>query len=166
MKPRSPEASRTLKYELVLPPHTNAQGTAFGGTIMSWIDIAGAIACQRHSLGEVVTASMDRIDFVAPVRLGDILRIEALVTCVGDTSMEAGVTVAVENDETGAQTRAAQAFVTFVAVDDDGNPRDVPTLKLETDEQEQRFNDGLERKRERLAKLEESRKIDIGEGPQ
>lgn len=164
MKTRSPETSRTLKYELVLPSHTNALGTAFGGTIMSWIDIAGAIACQRYALGAVVTASMDRIDFVAPVKLGDILRIEALVTSVGSSSMEVGVTVDVENDETGVRTRAAQAFVTFVAVDKDGHARKAPQLALNTDAERARYEAGKNRKAQRLANASESETIDIGPG--
>lgn len=164
MKKRSPESSRTIKYELVLPSHTNAIGTAFGGRIMSWIDIAGAITSQRYSFGQVVTASMDRIDFVAPVKLGDILRIEALVTSVGSSSMEVGVTVDIENDETGVRTRAAQAFVTFVAVDANGRPRKAPEPDLLTEKERQRQEDGERRRAQRLANAEESETIDISPG--
>ena len=148
--PRPPEASVTVMHEIVLPSHTNALGTAFGGTIMSWIDVCGAITAQRHCRGDVVTASIDRIDFLAPVRLGDIVRLTGRICWAGRTSVETEVEVEVEHPSTGEVERTGRAFITFVAVDADGRPRLVPELALTTDDARLRYQQGAERRARRL----------------
>ncbi|QDK39717.1 acyl-CoA thioesterase [Bdellovibrio sp. NC01] len=137
--------------ELVLPSHTNALGTVFGGTIMSWIDIAAAIAAQRHSNKEVVTASIDRLDFVAPVYKGWVVNLHASVNYTSRTSMEVGVRVEAENPKTGEMFHTASAYTTFVALGSNGKPVEIPELILETDDQKRRFADAKKRREDRLA---------------
>src|ERR1700733_2678166 len=99
--PRPCSASQVIMTELVLPQHTNALGSVFGGVIMSWIDICGAIASQRHSRAQVVTASVDALQFVAPVYKGWTVNLKASINSTGKTSMEVGVRVDAENPATG-----------------------------------------------------------------
>src|SRR6185312_1113995 len=108
-------ASKVVMTELVLPSHTNALGTIFGGVIMSWIDIAAAIASQRHSGREVVTASLDTLSFIAPVKKGWVVNLKASVNFVSRTSMEIGVRVEAEDPKTGELFHTASAYTTFVA---------------------------------------------------
>lgn len=149
--PRSADDSEIVMHELVLPSHTNALDTAFGGTIMSWVDICGAICAQRHTSGIVVTASIDQLDFIAPVRRGDTVRLTARVTYVGRTSLEVRVIVDVLNNFTATEQRAGVAFVTYVAVDDNRKSRPVPPLQLNTAKDKQRFEAGKARRDHRLA---------------
>jgi acyl-CoA hydrolase len=131
-------ASQVVMTELVLPSHTNALGTIFGGVIMSWIDIAAAIASQRHSGREVVTASLDTLSFIAPVKKGWVVNLKASVNFVSRTSMEIGVRVDAEDPKTGEIFHTASAYTTFVALGADGKPTTVPPLILETDEEKRR----------------------------
>lgn len=149
--PRDPADSEIVMHELVLPSHTNALDTAFGGTIMSWVDICGAICAQRHTSGIVVTASIDQLDFLAPVRRGDTVRLTARVTYVGRTSLEVRVIVDVLNNFQATEERAGVAFVTYVGVDDDRNARPVPPLQLNNEKDKERFEAGKARREHRLA---------------
>lgn len=151
LKPRCPADSETVMHELILPTHTNALGTAFGGTIMSWVDICAAICAQRHSSGIVVTASIDQLDFIAPVRLGDIVRLTARVSYVGSTSIEVRVLVHVLNNAYTEEQRAGTAYVTFVAVADGNRRRRVPPLDLTNARDRRRFEAGKQRREHRLA---------------
>lgn len=148
---QSPADSEIVMHELVLPSHTNALDTAFGGTIMSWVDVCGAICAQRHTRGIVVTASIDQLDFLAPVRRGDTVRLTARVTYVGTTSLEVRVIVDVLNNFEGTEERAGVAYLTYVAVNDDRAPRAVPELILDNERDIQRFNAGKARREHRLA---------------
>ncbi len=143
--------SEVIMTELVLPSHTNSLKSIFGGVIMSWIDIAGAISAQRHSQSSVVTASIDALNFEAPVYEGWVVNLKAKVNYVGKTSMEVGVRVDAENPRTGQIFKTAKAYLTFVAIDPQGKPRAVPELELETDEDQRRFAQGKIRKERRLA---------------
>jgi len=143
-------ASRVIMTQLVLPTHTNSLGSVFGGTIMSWIDIAAAIAAQRHSNLEVVTASIDELDFVAPVYKGWVVNLKASVNFVSKTSMEIGVRVDAENPKTGETFHTASAYLTFVALNSMGKPTMVPDLILETDEERRRNQHGKYRREERM----------------
>lgn len=134
-KPAS--ASRTEKTEIVLPQHANAIGTAFGGTIMSWVDIAAAVTAQRHCGRVAVTASLDRLDFLAPIRTGDVVCLYARMNAAFRSSMEVEVTVERE-DLSGARVLCARSILTFVNIGDDGRPAPVPKLLLETDEERDR----------------------------
>lgn len=149
--------SRVVTTHLVLPSHTNSLGSIFGGTVMSWIDIAAAIAAQRHSSGEVVTASVDHISFIAPVYKGWVVNIKASVNFVSRTSMEVGVRVDAENPRTGERFHTASSYLTFVAIDPQGKPRPVPKLKLETSEEQRRFSAAQRRRELRLKHREQDR---------
>jgi acyl-CoA hydrolase len=144
-------ASKVVMTELVLPSHTNALGTIFGGVIMSWIDIAAAIASQRHSGREVVTASLDTLSFIAPVKKGWVVNLKASVNYVSRTSMEIGVRVEAEDPKTGELFHTASAYTTFVALGANGQPTEVPSLILETDEEKRRNMAGKKRREYRLA---------------
>ncbi|HEX7673841.1 MAG TPA: acyl-CoA thioesterase [Bdellovibrio sp.] len=143
-------ASQVVMTELVLPSHTNALGSVFGGTIMSWIDIAAAIAAQRHSNKEVVTASIDRLDFVAPVYKGWVVNLHASVNFVSKTSMEVGVRVDAENPKTGETFHTASAYTTFVALGSNGKPTEIPGLLLETEDEKRRYEEAQVRRAGRL----------------
>jgi len=135
---------------LVLPQDTNALGTIFGGRIMEWIDIAAAIVATRYCRRVAVTASMDALDFISPVKLGDIVLLKASVNFVHKTSMEVGVRVEAEDPRTGARRHTSSAFLTFVALDDAGRPTVVPELSPKTPEEKRRFEDGKKRREDRL----------------
>lgn len=143
-------ASQVVMTELVLPSHTNAFGSIFGGVIMSWIDIAGAIAAQRHSNLDVVTASLDDLSFIAPVFKGWVVNLKASVNFVSRTSMEVGVRVDAENPRTGEVFHTASAYLTFVALGKDGKPTEVPRLALQTESDQRRFSEALRRRELRL----------------
>ena len=136
--------------EMVLPSHTNALGSAFGGTIMSWIDICGAIAAQRHAQMPVVTASIDYLQFVKPVFTGWIVNLKASVNYVGKTSMEVGVRVDAENPRTGETFHTASAYLSFVALDSNKKPIQVSPLVVETDSEKRRNADAVKRRAARL----------------
>jgi acyl-CoA hydrolase len=142
--------SQVIMTQLVLPSHTNALDTVFGGTVMSWIDIAAAIAAQRHSNKDVVTASIDRLDFIAPVFKGWVVNLKASVNYASKTSMEVGVRVDAENPKTGEIFHTASAYTTFVALGSNGKPSEVPDLILETEVEKRRFQDGLKRRQDRV----------------
>jgi acyl-CoA hydrolase len=141
--------------EIVLPSHANALGTIFGGRIMSWIDIAGAIAAGRHARRIVVTASIDALHFVAPVKVGHVVHIRASVNYAGKTSMEVGVRVDAENQLTGSMSHTATAYLTFVALDDNGRPTAVPPLHPETPEEKRRCEQAAKRRKARVQLAEE-----------
>jgi acyl-CoA hydrolase len=147
---KTPRASRVETAQLVLPGLTNTHGTIFGGILMQWIDIAAGIASARHSRGAVVTASMDRLHFLSPVQLGEIVILQAQVNFAGKTSMEVGVRVFAENQVTFERRQTTRAYLTFVAVDDAGRPRAVAPLVCETAEDERRFKDAAKRRAVRL----------------
>lgn len=136
--------------QLVLPSHINAMGSIFGGTIMSWIDICAAIAAQRHSNKQVVTASIDGLNFVAPVYVGWVVNLKASVNFTARTSMEVGVRVDAENPQTGEWFHTASAYTTFVALDSRSKPTLVPGLRLETDDEKRRFEAAKHRRELRL----------------
>lgn len=143
--------------QLVLPGDTNALGSIFGGTIMSWIDIAGAIASQRHCNKDVVTASIDQLSFVAPVYKGWVVNLKASVNFVAKTSMEVGVRVDAENPKTGESFHTVSAYLTFVALGSNGKPAPAPALILETEEDKRRAAAALRRRENRIAQ----RKIEL-----
>jgi acyl-CoA hydrolase len=147
---KTPRASRVETTQLVLPGLTNTHGTIFGGILMQWIDIAAGIASARHSGGAVVTASMDRLHFLSPVQLGEIVILQAQVNFAGRTSMEVGVRVFAENQNTFKRRQTTRAYLTFVAVDDQGRPRAVPPLISETAQERRRFKEAQRRRTVRL----------------
>ena len=118
--------------------------------MMQWIDIAGGIAASRHADGLVVTASMDRLHFLGPVRLGEVVVLQAQVNFAAHTSMEVGVRVFAESRPSTGRRQTTRAYLTFVAVDEEGRPRPVPPLKLETAVDRRRFAEGRRRRAVRL----------------
>lgn len=150
-KSKSVAFSQVIMTQLVLPVNTNALDTVFGGQVMAWIDIVAAIAAQRHSGTEVVTASIDSLSFEAPIKKGWVANLKASVNFVSRTSMEIGVRVDAENPKTGELFRTTSAYLTFVAIGDDGHPIEVPGLILETEDQKRRFAAASHRRELRLA---------------
>lgn len=150
LQPKRASLSEVIMTELVLPSHTNSFGSTFGGVIMSWIDIAGAISAQRHSNRNVVTASIDRLSFVAPVRVGWVVNLRASVNFVSRTSMEVGVRVDAENPVTGEQFHTASAYLTFVSLDAHGKPVVTAGILPETEDQKRRYDAAKIRRQRRL----------------
>lgn len=147
MHTKKPQDSLVTMSELVLPNDTNTLGNLMGGRLMYWMDIAGAIAAQKHCNCPVVTASVDNISFASPVKLGNVLSIESKVTRSFNSSME--VYLRVWGEDIAAQYKylSNEAYMTFVALDPNGKPRRVPELVPET-ESEQKIYDGALRRRQ------------------
>lgn len=158
-KPRVPQPvegkpvsfSRAEMVEVVLPNDANPLGNILGGRVMHLMDIAAAIAAHRHSNSYVVTASVDYVDFRNPIRVGDLIILKSSVNRVFHTSMEVGVKVFSENVLTGERKHTSSAYLTFVALDDHGQPRAVPALILETTDDRRRFEEAAARRKIRLA---------------
>lgn len=150
--PRAPRASITEMTELVLPQHANAVGTVFGGQVMAWMDICGAIAAKRHCGRTAVTAVVDELVFHAPMHVGDVVRLEARVNAAFNSSVEVEVQVQVENTETLERTRCVAAYMIFVAISDEGKTCGVPGLLCESDEDVRREKEARARREERLAR--------------
>lgn len=149
--PRSFEHSVTTMTEHVLPSHANALGTVFGGTIMSWIDVCAAICAQRHAQKLVVTAFVDDLVFEGPVRVGEVVKLQARVNATFRTSMELEVIVEGENPIAGNTWPCVRAMLTFVAIDETTRkPVPVPPLLLDTEDAQRRQKLGEERRAHRL----------------
>ena len=142
---KTPNESAVEMREMVMPHHTNPQNTVFGGTVMSWIDIAAAMVAARHCGRPVVTAHIDDIDFIAPIKVGYHVLIQASLNYVGRTSMIVGVKVTSENPYTGESRTTTKAYLTFVALDDLGKPVVVPTLEPQTEDEKRRFENAKKR---------------------
>lgn len=137
--------------QIVMPTHTNgAADVLFGGVMMQWIDVCAGVAAMRHAGGRVVTASIDRVDFIHPVHIGDVVILQAHVNFTGRTSMEVGCRVETEDMATRTRRYTTKAYLTFVAVDAHGGPRPVPPLVLETGDDRRRFADAQKRRADRL----------------
>ncbi len=129
-----------------MPQHANPYNTAFGGAIMSWIDMAAAMVAEKHTRSEVVTVKIDEISFKAPIKVGYHVLIKASLNYVGKTSMEIGVRVDAENPHTGDFFHATTAYLTFVSLDKDGRPKVVPEIELKSEDEKRRFENALKRK--------------------
>lgn len=136
--------------ELVLPHHTNQLGNLLGGQLMHWIDICAALASSKHSQRVCVTASVDKIDFHHPIKLGNVVTLTAAVNRVFNTSMEVGVKVFTENYIEGKRYHTNSAYLTFVSVDNDVKPVKAFDIIPETDEEKRRHKEALERREARL----------------
>ena len=143
--------SRVIMAQVMNPESANPAGNVHGGDIMKLIDTAGGVAATRHARAYVVTASIDRLDFHHPVFVGDFLTLKASVNYVGKTSMEVGVRVEAENPITGEKRHTGSAYLTFVALDQNMRPIQLPPLILETEEDKHRNQEAAERKQMRLA---------------
>jgi acyl-CoA hydrolase len=148
---RTVASTQSEMTEIILPNDTNILGNLLGGRLMHFIDLTGAMAAFRHSRTYVVTAAMDHIDFIQPVRLGDLVTLKSSVNRAFTTSMEVGVKVWAENTQTGNQLHVASAYLVFVAVDKEGHRLRVPQLILETPNEIRRHSDALLRREHREA---------------
>lgn len=137
--------------EFCLPNDTNMLGNMLGGHVMHLVDLCGAIAGTRHARGIVVTASVDQMTFLHPVRIGELVRLRSQVNRVFRTSMEVGVKVWVENLHTGEMRHTSSAYVTFVALDKDGNRVALPPVIPETEEDNRRHEEAAQRRAYRLS---------------
>ena len=145
-------ASRVTISQLMHPEHANLLGNVHGGWIMKLVDEAGALACMRHAQRKVVTVAIDSMTFREPIRIGDLIILNAEVTYTGRTSMEAEVQVLAENPITGERTHTNTAYLVYVALDDEGNPTPIQPLKAETADEKRKMTDALERQERRLHK--------------
>jgi acyl-CoA hydrolase len=155
MEARAADESAVIMTELVLPNDANALGNCMGGRVMHLIDIAAAIAARRHARLTCVTAAIDEIVFHHPVPVGSVLVLHASVNLAGKTSMEVGVRVEMESAAAGQRSHCASAYLTFVALDENGRPAPVPPLVTKTKEQQRRQREAAERRARRLARLKE-----------
>lgn len=159
LTPRPVRESQSEMSEVVLPNDTNPLGALLGGRLMHWIDVAGALAAHRHAKSYVVTASIDHMDFLTPVHVGDLVILRSTVNRAFNTSMEIGVKAFVENYITGERRVVSTAYLTFVAVDRHGRRRSVPQVIPETDEEKRRYEDAGRRREHR--NVERARKTSV-----
>ena len=151
LNPRPVSDSQSEMNELVLPNDANPLNALLGGRLMHWIDLAGALAAHRHSRSYIVTASVDHMDFIHPVRITQLVRLRASVNRAFRTSMEVGVKVWVEDLISGAERHVSSAYLTFVAVDKAGRGVPVPPIVAETEEEKRRYEEAGARREYRLS---------------
>ena len=158
VKGKTPSESAVETRYLIMPQHANPHGTAFGGVIMSWIDIVAGMAAQRHTGCEAVTACIDSLSFKEPIRIGDHVTLRASVNYVSHTSMEVGVQVTRENPYDGLQSIATTAHLTFVALDENKKPTPVPPIIPESPEEKKRYKNAELRVKARKELLKQMQK--------
>ncbi len=149
--PKKTQASRVTLSQLMHPEHANLLGNVHGGWIMKLVDEAGALACMRHAQKKVVTVAIDSMTFRQPIRIGDLIILNAELTYTGKTSMEVEVKVLAENPVTGEQTHTNTAYLVYVALDDEGHPTNVPALITETEEEKVGMAQAKKRQAYRIA---------------
>ena len=159
LTPKRASESATEMVQVVLPNDANPLGFILGGTVMHLIDIAGAIACHRHTRTLLVTAAVDDLQFLHPIKVGDLIILKSHVTCVFTTSLEVQVDVFSEETLTGKRQMTSTAFLTFVAIARDGQRIHVPPLVVETEEEKRVCEEAQRRRAERLRRKEQARKV-------
>jgi acyl-CoA hydrolase len=164
LTPKRAADSATEMVQVVLPNDANPLGFILGGTVMHLIDIAGAIACHRHTRSLLVTAAVDNLQFLHSIRVGDLIILQSRVTCVFTTSLEVQVDVHSEETLTGRRRLTSRAFLTFVAIDKDGGRVRIPPLVVETDEERRVCDEARARRAERLSRKVESEGRKAGTG--
>jgi acyl-CoA hydrolase len=157
LTPRPVRESQSEMVEIVLPNDANPLGALLGGRLMHWLDLAAALAAHRHARAYVVTASIDHLDFLVPVHVGDLVLLRSSVNRAFNTSMEVGVQVLVENYIAGTRSHVSSAYLTFVAVDRHGRHLPVPPVIPETEEEKRRYEDALRRRE--MRETERQRKV-------
>ena len=162
MQPKPSSESATQMVQVVLPNDANPLGFILGGTVMHLIDIAGAIACHRHSRSRVVTAAVDDLVFLHPIKVGDLILLEARVTCTFTTTMEVQVDVFSEEALTGIRLLTSRAFLTFVAIDSEGGRVQVPQLLVDTPEAQRVCEQARARRKQRLRRRAEQAEGSLG----
>ena len=150
VKPKRWQDSASETVQVVLPNDSNPLGFILGGTVMHLIDITGAIACHRHTNTLALTAGVDSLDFIHPIKVGDLIILKSRVNCAFTTSLEVEVEVFSEEIQTGLRKLTSRAYLTFVSLDKDGRPTKVPPLLADTPDDEERCRAAHERRAERL----------------
>ena len=150
VNPKRWQDSTAETVQVVLPNDSNPLGFILGGTVMHLIDITGAIACHRHTNTLALTAGVDGLEFIHPIKVGDLILLKSRVTCVFSTSLEVEVEVFSEEIETGTRKLTSRAYLTFVSIDKHGKAQKVPPLLAETPDDEQRVRQAHERRADRL----------------
>jgi acyl-CoA hydrolase len=159
----TPAETRCVMTQIVMPMHTNGvSGVLFGGVMMQWIDVCAGVAAMRHARGAVLTASIDRLDFLSPVRVGEIVVLQAQVNFIARTSMEVGCRVETEDMRTQSRRYVTKAYLTFVAIDEAGRPRAIDRLALDTDEDRRREREAATRRADRLRAAGRGREVPGG----
>ncbi len=145
MNSKTIKNSNVIMHELVLPNDTNVLGNVHGGRVMCLMDICAAMSAYKHARMPVVTASVDRLDFLAPAKKGDILKLQSSVNYAHKTSMEIGVRIDAEDPFTGEVKHTATAYLTFVAIDDNNKPTEIPKIIPESDDENRRYERAMKR---------------------
>jgi len=151
IKRKKPSESAMMTARLMMPTDANVLGNVFGGAIMRYMDEAAAIVAWRHAGRNVVTASIDRMNFFAPVYVGDLLILKASVNYVGTTSMEIGIRIEAQDPSTRKGVHAGSCYLTYVALDEKGKPTPIPPLVVTTSTEKRRFNEAAARRKLREA---------------
>ncbi len=153
MNPVPASNSKVHMQEMILPNDSNVLGNVLGGKVMHLMDLCAAMSALKHCRNQVVTASVDNLDFLAPSKIGDFLILKSSVNYCGTTSMEVGVRIDTENRKTGKLKHTASAYLTFVAIDENGKTIKVPQVDAQSEEEQRRFKEGQKRYKERKLKL-------------
>ena len=151
---KRPAQSVAVLSQVMTPQHASHYGNVHGGVIVKLVDEVAYVAASRHARCNVVTASIDSLDFKNPVHIGDVLTLRAQLTLVGKTSMEIEVYVETERVKTGETVPVATAYLTMVALDEKSNPTSVPQLILETEKERTKYREAQERRERRLRRLQ------------
>jgi acyl-CoA hydrolase len=160
MQGRHPEESEAVMSELMMPQHANIMGNVFGGVILALVDRVAAVCAIRHARRQCVTVSVDKVDFKEPIHVGELITAYARVNFAGRTSMEVGVKIVAENVLTGEKRHTNSCYVTYVALDDNGQPTAVPPIEPQTEEEKQRYDRAAQRRASRVM----DRRYDQGRG--
>ena len=147
--------SYVIMHELILPNDTNNLGNVFGGKVMQYMDLCAAMSAYKFARTAVVTASVDRLDFLAPATVGDMLILKSSVNYTHKTSMEIGVRIDAENVKSGKRRHTASAYLTFVSLDEDGKPQKISDIIPESKDEKRRYQEGKERHAQRIKRLKE-----------
>ena len=158
MKKKTVKNTHVIMHELILPNDTNLLGNVLGGRVMHLMDMCAAMSAYKHARTAVVTASVDRLDFLAPAKMGEIMILKSSVNYTGKSSMEVGVRIESENPKTGDMYHTSSAYLTFVSLNGKEKPQRVDNIKPEDDIEIRRFNEGKIRHEERKQRLRKDRK--------
>ena len=158
MKKKTVKNTHVIMHELILPNDTNLLGNVLGGRVMHLMDMCAAMSAYKHARTAVVTASVDRLDFLAPAKMGEIMILKSSVNYTGKSSMEVGVRIESENPKTGDIYHTSSAYLTFVSLNENGKPKRVDNINPENDTEIRRFNEGKVRHEERKERLRKDRK--------
>ena len=158
MKKKTVKNTHVIMHELILPNDTNLLGNVLGGRVMHLMDMCAAMSAYKHARTAVVTASVDRLDFLAPAKMGEIMILKSSVNYTGISSMEVGIRIESENPKTGDIYHTSSAYLTFVSLNENGKPQGIDDIMPENDIENRRFKEGNVRHEERKKRLRKDRK--------